>query len=345
MAAQLTPTTSNLPQGKLPAVFMILFGMLFAGASVLIISEADEKGPEEAMMVFIMGSIFIVVGMGISLTGIYLFKKALKQTKLKERHQDEPWMTNETWASGRIKDGSISGCIFLIIFATVWNTISWAALIAIYTDEKNQEEAAKYFILLFPFTGLIIAVIAVYQLLRWMKFGTSVFEMAEVPGVIGGSLGGVIKAKAGIRPRTGVHLSLKSIHRRVTGSGKNRTTHDNTLWETEQVISQDSIQVTGRHSFIPVLFDIPYDCEQTHKISGSEEYLWSMKASAKMDGIDYGSSFTVPVFKTKDSRQDAPKSQPYAEATSPIPDTEIFKEAGIQVRSTASGAEMQFSLG
>lgn len=53
-----------------------------------------------------------------------------------------------------------------------------------------QDNKLVYLILIFPLIGIFILWSAFTGLQRWKRFGRSHFEMATVPGVIGGDLGG-----------------------------------------------------------------------------------------------------------------------------------------------------------
>ncbi len=331
-------------------ILLVLFGLFFAGMgsfflAMMLLGKMEDEG--DVWVGYVVSSVFIAVGLGIAGGGIIGWKKSKTNAILAAQHPDDPWVLNKQWASGRIKDSNAAGAMGMLFFALFWNAISWTITIAFFREGKQEEEAAMYFVLLFPFVGIFIAWSALHALLKWFKFGSSVFEMAEVPGVIGGQLGGIIRAKAGVRPREGIKLALQCIFKKVTGSGKNQRTHEETLWEKEQLVPQSDLQASGMHSLIPVFFDIPYECKPTEEISPSQEHYWKLSATAKLDGIDYAADFVVPVFKTADSRPDATRADTAGADTKPfdVADAVALKEAGIVLSETASGAELHFERG
>lgn len=278
---------------------MIPFGMVFAIVSssfLVMMLTGQMEGEGDIWVGYVVSGMFVIVGLGVSVSGFFHWRKSNKAAAMEARHPDAPWMTQKDWASGRIRDSSASATFAMLFFAAFWNAISWTIAIVAWRDEA-ADTVARYFVLLFPGIGILVAASAIYQVLRWLKFGSSTFEMAEVPGRIGGSLGGLIKTKAGVYPRDGIDLSLKCIHQTVTGSGKSRRTQEDIVWEATQAIPQDQINISGAHTFIPVYVEIPPDSGvPTVKQSDSEQYFWRLEAKAEVSGVDYQSSYVVPVY-------------------------------------------------
>jgi hypothetical protein len=261
-------TTS--PRGsRFGAVFMFLFGTFFAGMGLMALLSVLRKGNQDGPLLLAYGGtgLFIVVGLGIMGGAVYAFARAGQEGRLARQHPGQPWLHNKTWASGRIKDGNLGGTLFLLGFAVFWNLIAWAVTGGLLSSGELGREPGVWLVLLFPLIGLGLAAAALHQLLRWRKYGTSVFELAEVPGVIGGNLGGLILTKVNIRPEDGFTLTLRSIHEWTSGSGKNRTTHRETLWESRQVLDHEAMPEDLTRSALPVLFFIPYSCKPTERLS------------------------------------------------------------------------------
>ena len=134
----------------------------------------------------------------------------------------------------------------------------------------------------------------IVSVLRWRKYGQSVFEMASVPGVIGGQLAGVIRTSAKVQPEDGFRLTLNCVQRMTTGSGKNGSTSENVLWQDEQLIARELLQNDPEQSAIPVLFQIPYECRPTDETDANDQTIWRLEVSAKTPGLDYSTSLTCP---------------------------------------------------
>lgn len=157
--------------------------------------------------------------------------------------------------------------------------------------------------MLFPAIGLVLAGWAVFCVLRWLKFGQSEFQMADVPGRIGGQLAGVVRTSAKVRPEDGFHLALRCVRRITTGSGKQRNTTERVLWEDQQTVMHELLEDEPDVSAIPVIFQVPADCQPSDDRDANDQTLWRLTASAKVPGIDYSATFEVPVFAT--ARSDA----------------------------------------
>ena len=326
-------------------VFLFIFGSFFWGMGALglfsvINGESNKDNPVVGVMV---GGLFILVGLGISIAGILTFRGAGKKTALAKQYPGQPWMLRKDWASGRIKDSNLTAAIVISCFALFWNGIAWTVTIGILMQGELGKEPAAYFVLLFPLVGIGLAWAAIYQFSRYRKFGTSIFELAENPGVIGGNLGGVILTKVNIKPQDGFKLSLRCIHKWTTGSGKNSSTHTETLWESEQVLHEDAMADDLTRSALPVLFFIPYECKETERLSSRAEIYWELTAKASLPGTDYKAEFRVPVFQTEASDPNATAESVEAAnqgtgTVAPLPALSEIK--GLTVRKDFSGGEL-----
>lgn len=324
------------------AVFMGLFGFFFfaiGSFAVLATIKQGDSGEGQSIWIGVfMGGFFALVGAAIMFAGFKSLGAGKKEKALAEQYPGQPWMLKPEWAEGRMVDSNKGTFFAILLMAIFWNAISWAATIGVFTDDQ-AEDPARFIVLLFPLVGLGLAWAAVYLFLRWKKFGSSAFEMAEVPGVIGGSLGGVVLTKINIIPDQGFQVTLRNIKEVTTGSGKNRSTHTTVLWESEQWIKEDALADDRTQSAIPIFFSIPYDCQPPSR-SGNTTIKWELKVKAELPGVDYESSFQVPVFKTADSDPnfDATAArQAVTKETLPVVD---WSGAGITVRDHISGATL-----
>ncbi|WP_309400154.1 hypothetical protein [Cerasicoccus maritimus] len=325
------------------AIFLALFGGFFAfmGIMAIVMTAKGEGDQNQSPIVgFVVGGIFACVGLGIIGAGIWSLKKGKQEAALAAQHPDAPWLLKKDWAEGRIVDSNKGAFFFMLAIAIFWNAISWTATIGVFSEGSDADPAAKWIVPLFPLVGAGLAWGAFYLFLRWRKFGSSTFEMAEVPGVIGGSLGGVILTKVNVKPEKGFLLQLRNEKQVTTGSGKNRSTHTTVVWESEQWIQEEAMPDDPTQSALPVFFSIPYTAHQTERIDNRTEYKWELKVKAELPGVDYESRFTVPVFLTKDSDPnfDA-KAVRASEPASPAPVVD-WRKSGITVRDDISGATL-----
>lgn len=215
-------------------------------------------------------------------------------------HPGQPWHHTKEWHAGKISDNSGIQIFFWGFFAAFWNAISWTIFIVAWRDD-DAGFVPLAFISLFIAVGIGLLVPFVRSIIHWRKFGSSSFELAENPGVIGGTLGGIIHTRKNIRPRDGFTFKLACIERVVTGSGKNQSTSETVLWESGEERTQDAAADNFRYSSLPVIIDIPYDSPETSLANPRRQVIWVLMVAAEVPGLNYSAKFPVPVFKTEDS--------------------------------------------
>ena len=216
---------------------------------------------------------------------------------------EKPWLAKKEWAEGRIVYSDKASIVALWLFALLWNLITVPSCIAIYPKASAAFLGGDWLplvALVFPAAGLFLVVSAIVSSLRWRKYGRSVFQMASVPGVIGGQLAGVIRTAVKIHPAVAFQLRLsciKETHFRGKDSGRMRTV----VWQDEQAILHELLQDDAGQSAIPVLFQIPYECHETAEPDADHSTIWQLEVTASAPGLRYGVTFDVPVYKTPES--------------------------------------------
>lgn len=134
--------------------------------------------------------------------------------------------------------------------------------------------------------------------MRRARFGETTFEMATVPGELGGHLCGTIRTglSADDKPEEGVRVKLSCYrrHRLKGGDDGSHTTHT-LLWRDEK-------QVECRHTAdgdgleVPVAFDLPEDASASTPEATENRIMWVLRVTAAVPGIDYSAVMEVPVF-------------------------------------------------
>lgn len=299
--------------------------------------------PAEAVLERDIGLSGVGVALIAACVGVGLFVVALAWRRWERRcavraaaHPDEPWLWRADWASARVVC-SRAGVLFPVGFAVVWNLVSWPFGWAAWRGEIPVLFWA------FPVVGLALAVWALVAVLRWWKYGRSVFEMASVPGVIGGSLAGVVRTSVKIVPERGFRLRLSCI-RTIQSGGRNSSSSRSIVWQDEQLIGRELLPA-AEQSAIPVLFTIPFDCAPCDDRNWENMVHWELEVSAATPGMDYKATFSVPVFKTPASRPDFEADRsliaPYVAETEPAAD---LREAGVRRATAPDGEAVRFIL-
>ena len=157
--------------------------------------------------------------------------------------------------------------------------------------------------------------------------------MASVPGVVGGSLAGVVHVPGGLQPTDGFQITLSAIEEVTERRGDKSETRDVVRWQDSKTILRDLYEADPTRTAIPVQFYIPYDAPET---DDEKDLSWQLEAKASVPGVDYHSTFEVPVFKTADSSPDAvPADDALAEYEAPVTlDTAVERSGGVVERQT-----------
>ena len=265
------------------------------------------------------------VGYGLLFFSVRGMRRKSDQIQLEQQHPQEPWCWDEAWAKGEIRSSNKTIMIFSALFALFWNLISSPVWFLLPAEVRGGNWPALL-AGIFPLVGIGLVCWAIVNLLRWWKYGESVFQMASVPGVIGGPLVGVVHTNVKLNPEHGFHVRLSCVHRETSGSGKNRRTHKEILWQDERVIQRELLQQDPSKSAIPVEFAIPFDSRPTDEAKTNDRVLWRLEVSADVPGVDYHATFEVPVFRTDQSSAD------YSPETSLTDKYEVQEDPDVVIR-------------
>jgi hypothetical protein len=254
--------------------------------------------------------IFVVafggVGFGMLWYGLFGYRRGQRhRKKLEADNPDQPWAWNPKWASGIIKSSDKAGMVVIIIFALIWNAIALpVGILAFVEGFLRLGNRLALLGLIFPMVGLGLLAGAAYMVARYIKYGRTIFEMAEMPGVIGGRLAGLIEVPVNIVPEDGFEINLRCIHRYVVQHDEDSTTKEEVLWEDSMCLASEVLAKDKTRTALPVLFAIPYDARESSVKVGNDGIVWQLSARARVKGINFSSKFDVPVFRTPNSSPD-----------------------------------------
>lgn len=251
------------------------------------------------MLIFALA--FGGAGFGLLAAAIYGTKINRENEALQQQYPQEPWRWKKEWDTGVIHSHGKAKMIGMLVFACFWNLVSLPVVIIALWEEIPKGNYVALIALLFPAVGLGLAAVAVYFVLQWRRYGDTVFQMASVPGVLGGRLHGLIRIPRIILPENEVSITLDCIRRRTSGSGKNRSTHESILWQFEKSLPKNGLFQESCATAIPIDIPIPVDQPGSDESDSNNELIWRLRAKAEVPGVDYSASFDVPVFQTADS--------------------------------------------
>lgn len=257
-------------------------------------------------------------------------RKAVRKFEDEERRRTEfpeqPWKWRLEWCEPAIKSKDGAGVAHMWLAAALVCGISGPVAYAIVTDPAVPKPV--YLVLFFPVIGVALLGNAIYRTLQWRKFGPTRLVLSTVPGSIGGYLGGVIEVPARVALERDASLVLRCIRRVTTGSGKQRQTTEDILWEREERIPAEKWLSGGGRTEIPVLFHIPERQPSTDLDTRNHQIIWRLSASAATPGVDFATAFDVPVFATGDTA-------PPPEAGGPALD--VYRSPGVDEDLGAAG--------
>lgn len=249
----------------------------------------------------IIGTLFGGIGFGLMAALVTQGKRGARRQQLQAEHPNEPWLWREDWAQGRIRSKTRTSMVREWLFTIFWNLATLPTTWLAVPRVLSQRSLVGLIVLVFPAAGLYLLVRAIRRTLAYVKYGTSYFQMTNVPSFPGGELKGTIEAPFPHSPDHGVQLRLLSIHRVIDGTGKSRTRNEWILWSNEVKLDPGRLCAAPTGTTIPVAIPIPLDAQATEEITPVEEYAWLLEATADMPGINYREVFEIPVFRTADS--------------------------------------------
>jgi hypothetical protein len=325
-------------------LFLLPFAAVGAFTAAMAVQRASARNWTESLFFALFAVTFGGVGFGGIAAAIAGRRKLKAQAVLEATHPDSPWLWRSDWASGRIVDSSRATMVTAWIFAAFWNLISFPTAFLAVRSAIREGKPAALLALLFPVVGIGLIVWAVRATLRYRKYGVSRLELSTIPGVIGRTLTGMVRAPASMQPGDGFQLTLSCVRRVTTRSGKNTSTSESILWQDERrIMGAPSRTADAMETHIPVAFRLPADAEACDESNPNNRVVWRLQLSASVPGVDYESRFDVPVFRTPAS--DLPLSSEEERLTQdPLAEREYQQPADsrIVVTSNRRGTEVLF---
>ena len=224
----------------------------------------------------------------------------------------QDWRSVGDWKDGRVRSAAKTTIWMSLLFGVAFTGISLPAVL----DMPKEFAAGNHIILvvlLFPLVGVSALIYCVYSVFAWRKFGSTELVLNPVPGSIGGDFGGYIDVPIAWSGRGEFSITLNCQHTSTSGSGKNRSTKTNVVWQREGIATVSPTSSGTRCAF---RFSIPEDLHESEEASSSY-YHWLFQIECELPGIDFRRNFSVPVFKSEIPRLSSSKAE-YAKASSQL---------------------------
>jgi hypothetical protein len=320
-------------------LFLLPFCAVGVVTGVLAVQRILAGSPdlEETLLFLVFALVFGGVGFGL----LYLAYRAKisleKRQALEKRYPDTPWMWREDWAAGRITDSSKTEIVLAWSFALFVLLFSVPLVFAFRDEVLEKGNNLALLGLIFPIAGLGLLTWAIRATIRWKRFGVSTLQMTSLPGVVGGPVAGTIETGLRTIPENGFLITLRSIRRTRTRRGRSRSTHEKILWQEEQRIRREELFPGPRGTSTRFSFQVPFDCEPSSERDSASRVLWRLQAEAEVPGVDFSSTFEIPVFRTERSSTAPSPFVDLPQSVSPEEIQQARRTSKIRVRTTPTG--------
>ncbi len=324
-------------------LFLLPFAAVGLFTATMTVQRLAAGNWTEAFFFALFALTFGGVGIGGIAAALAGRGKLKAQEALQAAHPDSPWLWRQDWASGHITESSRAGMIGAWLFAILWNLIGFPTGFLAARAALNEGKHAALLGLMFPLIGIGLVVWAIRTTLRYRKYGVSRLELATVPGIIGRSLIGMVRAPSRIQTAQGFDVTLTCVRRVTQGGGKQRSTSESILWQDVQRVQGQPFRAPARmETHIPVAFRISADVHASDTTHSGNQVVWRLQVSAEVPGVNYEVSFDVPVFRTPATEQ--PLSPEEARLTQAADSAGYQQPADsrILVTTTRRGTEILF---
>jgi len=274
-------------------------------------------------------------GLGVMLWGRRAGRAQKKRDARRELHPGEPWMWVDKWRTPEIAGQARSTMWLAIGFAAIWNLVSLPILFLVPGEVADGNTAALVG-LLFPLVGVGLIVWAVREVIRHRRYGASTLVLETHPVPLAGRLRATLNIPARLQARE-VQLQLACINRYVSGSGKNRSTRENVLWEDKQRSMTRSGGGPGQTA-ARIEMRLPAGQPVSSEENPRNRIIWRLTATSEEPGVDYKAVFELPVFDTGEQASDSDEG----DASAAVFEAEDWRETGVIHDHAAGGQRFVF---
>jgi hypothetical protein len=298
---------------KAGTVFLTIFALPFLGGGLFFLYAQFSAGQNSKSGDRLIGAaialFFVFVGAGLILASVKGYGLLKKQAALQDANPLSPWLWRTDWAARRAESQSQKSYIGAWVLAALGNLFLFPFLFGMIPQLLRRSDPRAILVLGFCSLGVVLIVRAIRATIRHDRFGNTYFEFDSLPFSPGGRVIGRIHLRFETQAAHGIDLRLRCVRRVVTGSGKNQSTTNITLWQADKNIPSGAVGPGPLGRAIPVDFELPVEGLGTDHNNSSDQVLWLLHAQADVPGVDYTDDFELPVFRTADSPQPASDSQ------------------------------------
>ena len=263
------------------------------------------------------------------------------EKELSGNRQEEQWREKKEWQTSRIRSDAKSGARGMWIFAVLWCVISSPVLFFLQGELLTGNYLALIG-LIFPLAGIYLLAKAIGISREFHRFGIVEYCMDPYPGSIGGNVGGTLNIRNVQETHTLFKVKLECVFSYESGSDGDKSRYENIRWAEEGIARTARISGGVKLEF---RFDVPQDLPESEVKRSGDYYLWRLKVTAELPGVDLNRTYIIPVFKTsegsrhvrhdlsqqaKEARQQASEKSRMALANDNLDSTGLSRSVRIQ---------------
>ncbi|MCK0155078.1 DUF3592 domain-containing protein [Alcanivorax sp. S6407] len=273
---------------------------------------------------FTFGGVFALVGAGV----MFLMRRGSKEEAL----------VSET---GSYSSREKSGHWFMVGFGAIFILLPSPAYLDIW-KEVSRGDYMILVVLLFPLVGAGIAWAGWKMRRNYQFFGPTPLQMDPEPGQAGGQVGGTIQLGKAMSRECSLDVWLSCIRGRESGSGKDRKTVEDVLWQTEQ-----RAYCVPRQSGTEIQFCFDAPAEQPATRGSGRNYIrWRVELEGTVEGRKLSRSWDVPVIAGSGaSRVQLPESHVMADRRERELEAVESASEQIHVEQTGQGLYLESRAG
>lgn len=256
---------------------------------------AIDRGLRVEILLFRMLFVVIFGGAGVAMLLGFVRARWRKReaTKAADRHPEEPWLARPEWETGEIRSSSQT-MWGALIFAVLWNLVSWPALLAAGEALRGGPSPA-WLVLAFPLIGAALAVGAASSVTRRLRYGVSVLKLRTWPPRVGETVAGEVRTR--VKDGGGKRFQLKLAQKERVVERSAASDSRSVRW-VERYAEELELPLSralrgGEGWTLPFSFDLPTHQPPTDFVEG--KLAWFLEAKAGRGFGQFHAEFEVPV--------------------------------------------------
>lgn len=281
------------------AIFLMVFGSPFIGIGVWILAMALEVIPASGkvnvpMPIFgLVGLIFFLCGLPVFLNGLKSYIAHLKLKPNQRRYSYEPWRWDYKWnpkKAPRSSNQGIGSNLFGLVLITFFSALFGYFML---TDKGFP----LFFKVLMPAMFLLFYWIAIYNLLKALKFRGVQCDFGTFPFRLGESANFTIKGLPDPKDISELKVELRAIYSKVKtvkrGTKREIKRFYYETYKHSELVDQNKVSMGNLAQSI----ELPGDEGLSTDFVKDDFQFWELRVVAKVPSIDYDFAFLLPIYR------------------------------------------------